>query len=117
MNSLSIGFRRCVSVCRWRVVGASILMLNQSEAADKEEEVEELVLYNTSRVSLSLSVSLCKQKGFNDIQRLQEEDVSDEAFARRHLVSERKEKMHRMSWGKRPCCRHPKRFVEKKYGI
>ncbi|XP_075896124.1 KAT8 regulatory NSL complex subunit 1-like protein isoform X2 [Nelusetta ayraudi] len=38
-----------------------------------------------------------------------EEDASDEAFARRHSVSERGEKMHRMSWGKRPCCRHPKR--------
>lgn len=62
---------------RWRVVDASLLTHNHSEAADKEEEPEE--------------------------------DASDEAFARRHSVSERGEKMHRMSWGKRPCCRHPKR--------
>lgn len=52
-------------------------------------------------------------KGFNGARWLQEEDVSDEVFARRHSVSERGEKMHRMSWGKRPCCRHPKRWVKK----
>lgn len=52
-------------------------------------------------------------KGFNGVRWLQEEDASDEAFARRHSVSERGEKMHRMSWGKRPCCRHPKRWVKK----
>lgn len=62
-------------------------------------------------LSFTVSESESQAEGFNGVEWLQGEDVSDEAFARRHSVSERSEKMHRMSWGKRPCCRHPKRCV------
>lgn len=46
-NSLSVGFRSYMSVCRWRVVDNSLLTHDQSEAAEKEEEP---VLYSTSRL-------------------------------------------------------------------
>ncbi|XP_068602635.1 KAT8 regulatory NSL complex subunit 1-like protein [Brachionichthys hirsutus] len=37
------------------------------------------------------------------------EDLTDERFEKRHLVFELKEKLCSASWGKRKCCRRPKR--------
>ncbi|KAK2839652.1 hypothetical protein Q5P01_013392 [Channa striata] len=39
----------------------------------------------------------------------QVEDLSDEVFAQRHLTLEQGEKLHWSFWGKRKCCRRPKR--------
>lgn len=43
----------------------------------------------------------------------QEEDLTDEVFAKRHLALEEKEKLRWASWGKRQCCRRPKRWKHK----
>ncbi len=40
----------------------------------------------------------------------QVEDLADEVFAQRHLALEQREKLRWGSWGKRKCCRHPKRW-------
>ncbi|XP_073330082.1 KAT8 regulatory NSL complex subunit 1-like protein isoform X2 [Pagrus major] len=44
-----------------------------------------------------------------DSEEGQVEDLTDEVFARRHLALEQSEKMRWGSWGKRKCCRRPKR--------
>lgn len=59
--------------------------------------------------AVDTSLLLHSQSEAADEEGEPEEDVSDEAFARRHWVSERSEKMQRWSWRTRPCCRHPRR--------
>lgn len=64
--SLTMGFRRCVSVCRWRVVDTSLLTHNHSEGAVKEEEP---VLCSTARLKaflFAVSESV-HAKGFNGV--------------------------------------------------
>lgn len=43
---------------------------------------------------------------------LQEEDLADEVFAQRHLALEQREKLHWAPWGRRKCCRRPKRWKD-----
>ncbi|XP_045909937.1 KAT8 regulatory NSL complex subunit 1-like protein isoform X3 [Micropterus dolomieu] len=45
-----------------------------------------------------------------DNEEGQVEDLIDEVFAQRHLALEQREKLRWPSWGKRKCCRHPKRW-------
>ncbi|XP_069554640.1 KAT8 regulatory NSL complex subunit 1-like protein isoform X1 [Brachyistius frenatus] len=69
----------------WRVVETESLMEMVAEEEEEEEEEEE------------------------DNEEGQVEDLSDEAFAQRHLALAHREKLRWSSWGKRKCCRRPTR--------
>ncbi|KAM8855416.1 KAT8 regulatory NSL complex subunit 1-like protein isoform 2-T2 [Spinachia spinachia] len=87
----------------WRQVDGSFPMTREAEKNEEEEKEEAVdphpVCCDPSQKMPSTFVCVCV---------FQVEDLANEVFAQRHLDLERREKL-RWSWGKRKCCRLPKR--------
>ncbi|XP_042350774.1 KAT8 regulatory NSL complex subunit 1-like protein isoform X2 [Plectropomus leopardus] len=93
--------------------GESVYNINNIVIPMSLAKVEKLqykdILTPSWRVVDTSSLMYSEAEKEEDNEKGQEEDLTDKVFAQRHLAFEQREKLRWPSWGKRKCCRHPKR--------
>ncbi|XP_041662285.1 KAT8 regulatory NSL complex subunit 1-like protein [Cheilinus undulatus] len=112
-NYTQISHKQISQGCIRKRQGESVFNINNIVIPMSLTKVEKLqykdILTPSWRIIDTSSLMNRNKEEGREIEECQVEDITDEAFAQRHLALEQREKMRWMSWGKRKRWRRPNR--------